>query len=224
MRNFPECPNAMSDLIFQRSGILCVVSGPSGSGKTTLCRRFSETDSSATYAISATTRPPRAGEVDGVDYFFLNREAFEARIRDGEFLEYAEVHGNLYGTLKSEVLDHLAAGRDVLLDLDVQGAALVRAVADGAIREAFVDIFILLPEGDELVKRLRSRGTETEEQLALRLDNAREESRHWTHYTYTFVSADREADFAAFRAILTGERCRSRRLRKRPGETSFGGV
>jgi guanylate kinase len=214
----------MSDLILPRSGILCVVSGPSGSGKTTLCRRFSETDSSAVYAISATTRLPREGEVDGVDYFFLVRESFEARIDRGEFLEYAEVHGNFYGTLKSEVLGHLAAGRDVLLDLDVQGAAHVRRVADPVIREALVDIFILLPEGAELVKRLRSRGTETEEQLALRLRNAQEESRHWAEYTYAFVSADRETDFATFRAILTGERCRSRRLRKDPGETIFAGV
>lgn len=214
----------MSDLILQRSGILCVVSGPSGSGKTTLCRRFSGTDTSAAYAISATTRTPREGEVDGVDYFFLAREEFEARVARGEFLEYAEVHGNLYGTLKSEVLGHLEAGRDVLLDLDVQGAAYVRSVTDTAIREALVDIFILLPEGAELVKRLRSRGTETEEQLALRLHNAQEESRHWAEYTYAFVSADRETDFAIFRAILTGERCRSRRLRKGPGETTFPGV
>lgn len=214
----------MTNQILQRNGILCVVSGPSGSGKTTLCRRFSETDPSATYAISATTRPPREGERNGVDYFFLGREEFETRVSDGEFLEYAEVHGNLYGTLKSEVLGHLAAGRDVLLDLDVQGAATVRGVADDTIREALVDIFILLPEGDELAKRLRSRGTETEDQLALRLFNAREESRHWVDYTYTLVSADRETDFAAFRAILTGERCRSRRLRKGPGETTFPGV
>lgn len=214
----------MSDLILQRSGILCVVSGPSGSGKTTLCRRFSESDTAAAYAISATTRAPREGEVDGVDYFFLAREEFEARVARGEFLEYAEVHGNLYGTLKSEVLGHLEAGRDVLLDLDVQGAAYVRSVTDPAIREALVDVFILLPEGAELVKRLRSRGTETEDQLALRLHNAQEESRHWAEYSYAFVSSDRESDFATFCAILTGERCRSRRLRKAPGETTFPGV
>ena len=214
----------MSDLNPSRIGILCVVSGPSGSGKTTLCRRFSATDPSATYAISATTRSPREGEVDGVDYFFLARAEFEARIARSEFLEYAEVHGNFYGTLKSEVLGHLEAGRDVLLDLDVQGAAYVREATESAIREALVDIFIFLPEGAELVKRLRSRGTETEEQLELRLFNAQEESRHWAEYAYTFVSADREADFATFQSILTGERCRSRRLRKAPGETTFQGV
>ncbi|HRQ88980.1 MAG TPA: guanylate kinase, partial [Bacteroidia bacterium] len=144
----------MADWHFQRGGILCVVSGPSGSGKTTLCRRFSETDPEAVYAVSATTRAPREGERDGVDYHFLDRTEFEVGIERGDFLEYAEVHGRLYGTLKSEVLGHLAAGRDVLMDLDVQGAASVRSTDDEAIRTALVDIFIQLPGDDELVKRL----------------------------------------------------------------------
>lgn len=204
----------MVDWRFQRGGMLCVVSGPSGSGKTTLCRRFSESDGGAVYAVSATTRAPREGERDGVDYHFLERAEFEAGIARGDFLEYAEVHGRLYGTLKREVLGHLEAGRDVLMDIDVQGAALVRGSADPAIQEALVDVFILLPGEEELVKRVRARGTETEEQLALRLRNAREESRHWPDYRYTLVSGDRESDFATFRSILAGERCRSRRLRK----------
>lgn len=199
---------------FQRSGMLCVVSGPSGSGKTTLCRRFSESDGNAVYAVSATTRAPREGERDGVDYHFLERAEFEAGIARGDFLEHAEVHGRLYGTLKSEVLGHLQAGRDVLMDIDVQGAALVRRSTDPLIQEALVDIFILLPGEAELVKRVRARGTETEEQLALRLHNAREESQHWSEYRYTLVSGDRETDFETFRSILLGERCRSRRLRK----------
>lgn len=203
----------MADWHFQRGGILCVVSGPSGSGKTTLCRRFSETDPEAVYAVSATTRAPREGERDGVDYHFLDRTEFEVGIERGDFLEYAEVHGRLYGTLKSEVLGHLAAGRDVLMDLDVQGAASVRSTGDEAIRAALVDIFIQLPGDDELVRRLQARGTETAEQLALRLRNAREECRHWPDYRYTLVSGDREADFAAFRAILEAERRRSSRLR-----------
>lgn len=214
----------MSDLALQRRGILCVVSGPSGSGKTTLCRRFSESDKDAVYAISATTRKPREGEVDGVDYYFLERSEFEAGVAQGEFLEHAEVHGNLYGTLKSEVLSHIEAGRDVLLDLDVQGAAYVRAVNDPLIREAHVDIFILLPSGRELQNRLQARGTETEKQKALRLFNAHEETRHWPEYRYTFVSSDRETDFATFRSILVSERCRSSRLRNGPGETTFPGV
>lgn len=214
----------MSDLELQRRGILCVVSGPSGSGKTTLCRRFSDTDKVAVYAVSATTRKPREGERDGVDYFFLERSEFESRVSRGEFIEHAEVHGNLYGTLKSEVLSHIEAGRDVLLDLDVQGAALVREIADPLIREAHVDIFVLLPSDRELQKRLQSRGTETDKQRALRLFNAREESRRWHEYRYTFVSADKETDFNTFRSILISERCRSSRLRNGPGETSFPGV
>lgn len=214
----------MSDLELQRKGILCVVSGPSGSGKTTLCRHFSESDPSAVYAISATTRPPREGERDGVDYFFLARAEFEARVARGEFLEFAEVHGNLYGTLKSEVLNHIEAGRDVLMDLDVQGGAFVREGTDPLIREAHVDIFILPPSDEELIRRLNYRATETPEQLELRLRNAHEEMRHWTDYQYTIVSREKKTDFATFCAILTGERCRSSRLRNPAGETTFPGV
>ncbi len=201
-----------------------MVSGPSGSGKTTLCRRFSESDSEAAYAISATTRSPREGERDGVDYYFLERSEFEARVERGEFLEHAEVHGNLYGTLKSEVLSHIEAGRDVLLDLDVQGAAFVREAPEPFIQESRVDIFILPPNDSELVRRLQVRGTETREQLDLRLKNARDEMQHWNRYHYTLVSRDKEQDFATFCAILRGERCRSSRLRKRSSDASFPGV
>lgn len=207
----------MNHLELKRRGILCVVSGPSGSGKTTLCRRFSEADPAAVYAVSATTRAPRTGEKDGVDYFFLSREDFEARTTKGEFLEYAEVHGNLYGTLKSEVLSHIESGRDVLLDIDVQGAELVRNQSDESIRESLVDIFVLPPSDEELLARLQARGTETPDQLALRLVNAREEMRHWTSYRYTVVSRDKESDFATFSAIVSGERCRSSRLTRDDG-------
>lgn len=202
----------MNQYELQRRGILCVVSGPSGSGKTTLCRRFSNGDSDAVYAISATTRAPRDGEKDGKDYFFLSREDFEAKATRGEFLEYAEVHGNFYGTLKSEVLNHIRAGRDVLMDIDVQGAELVRNQSDEAIKGSLVDIFILPPSDEELLARLSGRGTETQEQLGIRLVNAREEMRHWQAYDYTVVSSDKETDFAAFSAIISGERCRSSRL------------
>ncbi len=208
----------MGESKFQRSGLLCLVSGPSGSGKTTLCRRFTEDDGNAVYAVSATTRAPREGERDGFDYYFLERAEFEAGIARGDFVEHAEVHGRLYGTLRSEVVGHLEAGRDVLMDLDVQGAALVRAATDPAIVEALVDVFILVPGDEELVRRLRGRGTETAEQLELRLRNAREECRHWPDYRYTLVSSNRESDYAAFRSILSAERCRSRRLRIGPPE------
>ncbi len=200
----------------QRSGILCVVSGPSGSGKTTLCRAFSSADEDAVYAVSATTRTPRAGEEDGKDYFFLSRDEFEQRCTAGDFLEFAEVHGNLYGTLKSEVIEHIQAGRDVLMDLDVQGAELVRGSDDPVIQQSLVDIFILPPNGEEFIKRLNSRGTENQEQLDLRLKNAHEEMRHWRDYTYSIISRTKEADFATFCAIIHGERCRSHRLQGNP--------
>jgi guanylate kinase len=206
----------MSKLELKRRGLLCVVSGPSGSGKTTLCRRYSEEDNQAVYAISATTREPRDGEKDGVDYFFLTRDEFESRNARGEFLEYAEVHGNYYGTIKSEVLNHIEAGRDVLMDIDVQGAALVRSQKDPSIQEALVDIFILLPSDEELLNRLNFRGTETQEQIELRLKNAHEEMRHWQLYRYTIISANKATDFSTFSSILACERCRSNRLTPDP--------
>ncbi|NNE92067.1 MAG: guanylate kinase [Verrucomicrobiales bacterium] len=197
---------------FKRRGLLCVVSGPAGSGKTTLCRAFSESDAEATYAVSATTRAPRKGEADGHDYHFLTRGEFESRTTRGGFLEWAEVHKNYYGTLKSEVIDHIEAGRDVLMDIDVQGAALIRKNADPLIREALVDIFILPPSEDEIIARLRNRGTESQAELDLRLHNARKEMRHWREYDYTIISGTKQEDLATFSSILNGERCRSHRL------------
>ncbi|MDA7672888.1 guanylate kinase [bacterium] len=197
---------------FQRRGLLCVVSGPAGSGKTTLCRAFSDADSSATYAVSATTRPPRTGEKDGKDYHFLTREAFQAKATRGEFLEFAEVHGRFYGTLKDEVIEHIRAGRDVLMDIDVQGAQFIRKSIDPLIQEALVDIFILPRSEEELVERLNNRGTEGQEELDLRLRNARKEMKHWAEYSYTVISGTKEVDFEIFSSIIAGERCRSHRL------------
>lgn len=199
-------------LELQRRGILCIVSGPSGSGKTTLCRKLSEWDTRCVYAVSCTTRQPRSGEMDGKDYHFLSRDDFESRATRGEFLEWAEVHGNLYGTLKSAVLERIARGEDVLMDIDVQGAQLIRRSPDPAIAASLVDIFILPPDREELKKRLGGRGTEAPEELALRLANALEEMRHWRDYSYTIVSGPPDEDFDRFRAIVEGERCRTRRL------------
>ena len=201
----------------QRRGILCIVSGPSGSGKTTLCRALSQADPLCDYAVSCTTRQPRSGEEDGKDYHFLDRDDFEERTTRGEFLEWAEVHGNLYGTLKSAVLSRISRGQDVLMDIDVQGARLVRKNPDPAIAEAIVDIFILPPSREELKRRLSGRGTEDSDQLALRMTNALEEMRHWRDYGYTIVSGSHEADLHRFRAIVEGERCRTRRLHGRDG-------
>ncbi len=210
----------MSNDEYQRQGILCVVSGPSGSGKTTLCRGLSERDSDCVYAVSCTTRPPRDGEVDGRDYHFITEDEFNERTTRGDFLEFARVHGRLYGTLKSSVIEHLQAGRDVLMDIDVQGAALVRRNADPVIEKSLIDVFILLGSREKLLDRLRGRGTEDEEELALRLDNGLEEMRHWEDYTYAIISGTPEEDRLRFRAIIEAERSRASRLRPTDGDSA----
>jgi guanylate kinase len=165
-----------------------------------------------TYTVSCTTRDIRPGESDGSDYFFLSEGEFQRRIDAGEFLEHAVVHGRRYGTLKTQVLPHLAAGRDVIMDLDIQGAAQLRGCPDENIRRALVDVFIHVPDIGELKARLAGRRSETPEQLALRLANALGEMEHWHHYRYTLVSRSQEDDLREFRAILTAERHRSTRL------------
>jgi len=194
-----------------RSGILFVVSGPSGSGKTTLCRSLAE-EGLVSYSVSCTTRAPRPGEVDGRDYFFLSREEFERGVGAGDFLEYAQVHGNWYGTLKGQVLERIGAGVDVVLDIDVQGAAQVRGVVDELIARARVDLFVMPAGVEQLRRRLTGRGTDSEEVIGVRLANALEEMSHWREYQYRLVSASREEDYAAFRAVLLSERLKVARL------------
>jgi guanylate kinase len=189
-----------------------VVSGPSGSGKTTLCRQVSDA-AEAVYSISCTTRAPRSGEVDGRDYHFVSEEAFVESIEADAFFEHANVHGRRYGTLKRYVTDNLERGVDVVMDIDVQGAAQVRACQDELVKRCLVDVFILPPSVDELKSRLAGRNTESAEALTLRLNNAIDEMQHWPTYHYTLVSASREDDLTRFRALLFAERLRSERLR-----------
>ena len=192
--------------------MLLVVSGPSGSGKTTLCRRLADSGE-AHYSISCTTRTPRPGEINGRDYHFLTREEFERRLAAGDFLEHAEVHGNLYGSLKSEVLTHLDAGSDVVMDIDVQGAEQVRNCEDPDIRRALVELFVMPPSGEELRERLTGRGTDSEETIALRMANALDEMQHWPKYTYVLHSSTREEDYAKFLSLVIAERLRVSRIR-----------
>jgi len=194
-----------------RTGIILLVSGPSGSGKTTLCRRLAD-EGQAVYSTSCTTRPAREGERHGHDYHFLSREEFEKRITANEFIEYAEVHENLYGTLKSEVTEHIAAGTDVVMDIDVQGANLVRSCPEPNIRTALVELFVMPPSNEELRARLTGRGTDSEDVIELRMKNAIEEMSHWPEYTYCIISATREEDYNAFKALLTAERLKTCRL------------
>jgi guanylate kinase len=195
----------------QRTGILLVVSGPSGSGKTTLCRRLAG-ENEAHYSISCTTRSPRPGETDGKDYHFLSREQFLAKRENGEFLESAEVHGNLYGTLLSEVVKYLQVGRDVVMDLDVQGAELVRKCEDSSIRCALVDLFVMPADEQELFKRLSNRGTDSSAVIELRMKNAMEEISQWPKYTYRLLSRTQEEDYARFKSLIVAERLRISRM------------
>jgi len=202
-----------------RTGTLLVVSGPSGSGKTTLCKRLAD-EKEAHYSISCTTRNPRPGETDGEDYHFLSREEFERRLAAGEFLEHARVHGNFYGTLRSEVAGFLEQGIDVVMDIDVQGAAQVRACEDRTIRTAFTDLFVMPPDEAELLARLTGRNTDSEETIALRMRNALEEIGHWPDYRYRLVSSTRDEDFTRFRALLIAERLRVSRAADASSELS----
>ncbi len=190
-----------------------MVSGPSGSGKTTLCRRLAD-EGEAVYATSATTRAPRPGERDGHDYHFLDRDDFLAKVDEGEFVEFAEVHGNYYGTLKSEVLSHLRQGTDVVMDIDVQGATIIRGTTDAEIQQALAELFVMPPTEEELKARLTGRGTDSDEVIALRLKNAVEEMRHWPNYSHLLISHTREEDYARFKALLSSERMRVCRISK----------
>jgi len=197
--------------VFRRQGILFVISAPSGTGKTTLCENLRATPDFI-YSVSCTTRPPRAGEVDGADYHFLSQDDFLDRVKRDEMLEHALVHGNYYGTLKATVKEALVHGTDVLLDIDVQGATTIRKTDDPMVRDSLVDVFIMPPTLEELEKRLRKRGTETEVQVLQRLQTGREEMKLWPLYKYTILSGSMEEDLIKFRAIMRAERYLSRRL------------
>lgn len=200
----------MTDISPTRKGVLLVVSGPSGSGKTSLCQALSERGETV-HSISCTTRPAREGERDGEDYHFISPPEFSAKKSGGEFLEHAEVHGRRYGTLKAWVHERLESGVDVVMDIDVQGAAQVRSCEDPVITAAAVDVFVLPPSLAVLRGRLVGRGTESGEEMRTRLENALGEMRHWREYAYTIVSGTREEDYQRLLAILVGERNRSQR-------------
>jgi len=193
-------------------GILFILSAPSGAGKSTLLAALRESVDFA-YSISCTTRGPRTGEVDGRDYHFVTEAEFSRREAEGEFLEHAKVHGHRYGTPLGPVVETLQAGHDMLLDIDIAGAAQVRQCGHPVIREALCDIFLMPPSLQELRRRLEHRATEPEEQIALRLRNAHREMEAWKAYKYTLLSRSREEDPQLFRAIMEAEHALSRRQR-----------
>lgn len=188
-----------------------MVSAPSGAGKSTLVERIRQTPN-LFYSVSCTTRAPRGGEIDGEDYRFLSDADFRERVGKGDFLEHAQVHGDHYGTLREPIVTNLKEGKDVLIDIDTQGAAAIRNCGDPLVQDALADVFIMPPDLKELRKRLLKRGTETAEQIDSRLATAVREMEHWREYRYTIISGSVEEDLQRFRQIMEAESYLSRRL------------
>jgi guanylate kinase len=193
--------------------LLILISAPSGGGKTTLCQRLLAARSNISRAITCTTRAPREGERDGVDYYFLNAESFLKRVQAGNFLEHATVYGNSYGTLKSEVLGKLRQGQDVLLTVDVQGAATIREKAqeDQELERALISVFLTPPSISVLEQRLRRRGTDSAPNIQKRLGVARQELAQWKHFNYLLLSDSIDEDLRRMLAIIEAEKMRTSR-------------
>lgn len=192
------------------SGTLYVVAAPSGAGKTTLVRLLLAEERSVHLSISTTTRDPRPGETDGREYHFVNVADFRAKIERGEFLEWAEVHGNFYGTSKKWIADQLASGADVLLEIDWQGAQQVRAIFPGAL-----GIFILPPSLEELERRLTGRGTDSHDVISRRLAAAQAEMRHVGEFDYVIINDSLEQALTDLRSVVRASslRCGIQRIR-----------
>jgi guanylate kinase len=199
----PGLPAELATETNEGRGILFVVSSPSGGGKGTLIQRVLKQVPNLSYSVSFTTRAPRNGEVNGREYFFVTTEQFETMVAGNEFLEWAHVHSKLYGTGRQQVARELSAGRDIILEVDVQGAASVRALLAGS-----VSIFILPPSFEVLKQRLRARGTDSPEELDLRLRNAPRELKDYSAFQYVILNDDLDRAANQMTAIVHAERAR----------------
>ncbi len=188
-------------------GILFVISGPSGAGKGTILERVLKNRQNIEFSVSATTRSPRPGEIDGVHYYFITREEFQKKIDSLQFLEWAHVHEEYYGTLREWVESRLDKEHDVVLDIDVQGAL---QIMEKAVDEVF--IFVAAPSIDELHRRLTKRGTESEEKILSRLEVARHELEYISKYEYLIINDDLSQACEQLNAIIEAEKCKTRRL------------
>lgn len=195
---------------YSNNALLLVVSAPSGAGKSTLCNRLIEQFPGMTYSVSCTTRAPRGNEKDGEQYHFLSRDEFLKRVDAGEFLEYARVHGNFYGTRKSPVRRALNEGHGLIMDIDVQGAAQIRTACaalpeEDPLRSRFVDVFIAPPSLEELERRLRGRATDSDEVIQKRLRNAADEMTHRDAYAHCIINDHLDEAFTKLANIICDE-------------------
>jgi guanylate kinase len=193
--------------------LLILISAPSGAGKTTLCNLLLAAQPHMTRAITCTTRPPRPGEKDGVDYHFFDASEFLKRLHAGNFLEHATVYGNSYGILKSELLDKLREGMDVLLNVDVQGAATIRekAQSEPELKRALVTVFLTPAPLSVLEHRLKKRGADAEAVIQKRLAVAKQEIAQWKNFDYLLISGSKQEDLRRTLAIIEAEKMRSAR-------------
>mgnify|MGYP001773148808 FL=1 len=199
----------------ERRGLLIILSSPSGAGKSTLARALMEWDNSLRFSISATTRAPRPGEVDGVDYHFVDEATFKDMVNDGEMLEHAHVFGNFYGSPSAPVRAAIETGRDVLFDVDWQGA---QQIANSVLRDHVLSIFVLPPSIRELRRRLETRGQDSDEVIAKRMEKSWDEISHWDGYDYVLVNDDLATSFERLKTIITAERLRRA---QQPGLMNF---
>jgi guanylate kinase len=199
-----ETPRTMSHAASR--GTLFVVSSPSGGGKGTIIRRVLAVVNNLRYSVSYTTRAPRLSEINGREYFFVNRETFDEMVTSGEFLEWACVHGNFYGTAKNQIIEDTAAGSDIILEVDVQGAASVRQLLMDS-----VSIFILPPSYEVLRQRLIARGTDSPEELELRMRNAPEELKQYSAFDYVIINDEIDRAAGQLASIIDAERARCMR-------------
>lgn len=210
MKHPPQKPGSRGSPKRPSAPLLILISAPSGGGKTTLCRQLLRARRNMVRAVTCTTRPPRKGERNGVDYHFLKAEDFLKRVQAGNFLEHATVYGNSYGLLKSELLGKLRAGRDVLLNVDVQGAATLRekAMQEPELRDALVTIFLTPPSLAEIRRRLVRRGADAAAVIERRLGVAKQEVAQWRNFDYLVISTSKEEDLRRALALVEAEKMR----------------